>query len=266
VHFAGLKAAGASVGDPASYYDVNVLGTCALVGAMQAAGVRRLIFSSSATVYGRPSTLPIPETHRLAPVNTYGRSKRMIEDILRDLAASDPAWRITALRYFNPVGAHESGPIGEDPRGRPENLMPFVMQTAVGRHEHLRIFGRDYPTADGTCIRDYIHVSDLGQGHLFALERQEPGFAAINLGRGAGASVLQVIEAIGAACGRPGPFRFRPRRPGDVAETVADPTLATVRLGWRATRDLATVCRDAWRWQSGNPDGYGPRAHSRLAS
>jgi UDP-glucose 4-epimerase len=257
IHFAGLKAVGESVADPVGYYDTNVAGTCALLAAMQATGVRRLIFSSSATVYGDPETVPIPESHRLGPVNPYGRSKRMVETILVDLAASDPGWAITALRYFNPVGAHPSGLIGEAPHGPPNNLLPFVAQTAVGRHDHVRVWGRDYPTPDGTGVRDYIHVSDLAEGHVRALEHLTPGFLPLNLGCGRGASVLEVIEAFGAACGRPVPHRFYPRRPGDVAASVADPAAAERRLGWRAERDLATICADAWRWQSGNPEGYG---------
>jgi UDP-glucose 4-epimerase len=258
IHFAGLKAVGESVADPVGYYDVNVAGTCVLLGAMRAAGVRRLIFSSSATVYGDPETLPMPEGHRLAPVTPYGRSKRMVEEILVDLAASDPDWRIAALRYFNPVGAHPSGLIGEAPNGPPNNLLPFVAQTAVGLHDHVRVWGRDYPTPDGTGVRDYIHVVDLAEGHVRALGHLPAGFVALNLGRGRGASVLEVIDAFGRACGRAVPHRFHPRRPGDVAESVADPAEAERRLGWRAERDLATICADAWRWQSGNPDGYGP--------
>jgi UDP-glucose 4-epimerase len=258
VHFAGLKAVGESVADPLSYYDGNVTGAVTLLQAMDAAGVRRLIFSSSATVYGDPEALPIPESHRLAPVNPYGRTKAMIEAILADLAASNPAWAINALRYFNPVGAHPSGLIGEDPQGPPANLLPFVAQTAVGRHDHVRVFGQDYPTPDGTGIRDYIHVVDLASGHRAALDRLAPGFTAFNLGSGKGASVLEVIDAFSEVCGRAVPQRNYPRRPGDVAESVADPRAAEAALGWRAARGLAEICADAWRWQSTNPTGYAP--------
>jgi UDP-glucose 4-epimerase len=266
LHFAGLKAVGTSVADPARYYDANVAGACALIGAMRSCGVHRLIFSSSATVYGVPQILPMAETHPLDPVNPYGRSKQMVEAMLGDLAASDPDWRIVALRYFNPVGAHESGLIGEDPEGPPDNLLPYVVQTAVGRHPHVRVFGNDYPTPDGTGIRDYIHVCDLAAGHLRALERLAPGFSVLNLGRGAGASVLEVISTVTAASGRAVPWRLHPRRPGDVAELVADPGLALRHLGWRAERNLADACRDAWRWQRDNPEGYGLRTVARCAS
>jgi UDP-glucose 4-epimerase len=190
----------------------------------------------------------------------------MVEAMLGDLAASDPDWRIVALRYFNPVGAHESGLIGEDPEGPPDNLLPYVVQTAVGRHPHVRVFGNDYPTPDGTGIRDYIHVCDLAAGHLRALERLAPGFSVLNLGRGAGASVLEVISTVTAASGRAVPWRLHPRRPGDVAELVADPGLALRHLGWRAERNLADACRDAWRWQRDNPEGYGLRTVARRAS
>lgn len=265
LHFAGLKAVGASVEDPASYYDANVAGAAALISAMQGTKVRRLIFSSSATVYGEPKILPIPEDHPCNPVNPYGRSKHMTEEILRDLAASNGGWSITALRYFNPVGAHESGWIGEDPSGSPDNLMPFVLQTAVGRRRNVSVFGNDYATHDGTGVRDYIHVCDLAVGHLAALDRLAPGFSAINLGRGEGASVLQVIEAVREASGRPIPYSFEARRAGDVPTYVADARYAAEKLGWRAERDLITASRDAWRWQMTNPDGYGPPAQRRSA-
>jgi UDP-glucose 4-epimerase len=260
IHFAGLKAVGESVRDPWRYYDNNLVSTLALVEAMREAGCRRLVFSSSATVYGIPEQVPLAESAPLRAINPYGRTKLMIEDMLRDLVAADAGWQVALLRYFNPVGAHESGRIGEDPHGTPNNLMPFVSQVAVGRLPALKIFGGDYPTPDGTGVRDYIHVVDLAQGHVAALQwlsRQFKGEAtAINLGTGAGHSVLDVVRAFEDASGRRIPYEIAPRRPGDAASCYADPALAQTLLGWKASRDLAAMCRDAWRWQSQNPKGY----------
>jgi UDP-glucose 4-epimerase len=258
VHFAGLKAVGESAERPLDYYDVNVDGTISLLHAMQRHDVRRLVFSSSATVYGEPESVPIPETARLGATNPYGRTKLVIEELLGDVAASDDRWHVALLRYFNPVGAHPSGRIGEDPRGIPNNLMPFVMQVAVGRRPELVVFGDDYPTPDGTCVRDYIHVMDLAEGHLAALDRLDelPGATPINLGTGSGSSVLEVVAAASAAVGREIPYRVGPRRPGDAPASYADPALANDRLAWKATRTLADMCADAWRWQSQNPEGY----------
>lgn len=258
VHFAGLKAVGDSVADPLTYYDNNVFGTVTLLGAMRRAGVNRFIFSSSATVYGDPESSPIPESAPFAPANPYGQSKRMVEDILADLHRAEPHWAIARLRYFNPVGAHESGLIGEHPQGRPNNLMPFVCQVAVGLREQLVIHGTDYPTPDGTGRRDYLHVMDLAEGHVAALRHalQGPGLLTVNLGTGQPLSVLQVLRAFEQACGRPLPHAFGPRRPGDVPEYWADPALAEATLGWRARRDLAAMCADSWRWQQANPRGY----------
>lgn len=258
IHFAGLKAVGESVAKPLEYYDNNVNGTLSLCRAMRARGVRRLVFSSSATVYGDPHTVPIREDFPLSTTNPYGRSKLMVEEILRDFHASSPEWAIMLLRYFNPVGAHPSGRIGEDPQGIPNNLMPFIAQVAVGRRECLSIFGGDYPTQDGTGVRDYIHVVDLSVGHVRALERLSagPGFHAVNLGTGRGYSVLEVVTAFGRAAGREIPYRITPRRPGDVAACWADPSLARRELGWEALRGLDEMCADSWRWQSANPEGY----------
>jgi len=258
IHFAGLKAVGESCSVPLRYYHNNVTGTLHLLEAMAAHDCRRLVFSSSATVYGDPDQVPITEASPLRATNPYGRTKLMIEDVLRDLCAAEPAWRVVLLRYFNPVGAHPSGRIGEDPRGVPNNLMPFVAQVAVGRREELSVFGDDYPTADGTGVRDYIHVVDLAKGHLAALDRLdgEPGCAAYNLGTGRGCSVLEMVAAFERACGRPIPYRIAPRREGDVAACYADPARAAAELGWRADLDVAAMCRDTWRWQSGNPEGY----------
>ena len=257
IHFAGLKAVGESVEQPLAYYDNNVTGTLCLLRAMKTTGIRTLVFSSSATVYGNPQRLPLTEDHPLSATNPYGRTKLMIEDILRDLAHAEPDWRIGILRYFNPVGAHESGLIGEDPRGIPNNLMPFVAQVAVGRREKLNIWGNDYPTHDGTGVRDYIHVVDLARGHLDALDQlqQQAGFT-VNLGTGRGYSVLDVVHAFEKASGRPVPCQTAPRRPGDIAACYADPALAARLLGWRAQRDLDAMCRDAWRWQQQNPEGF----------
>ena len=258
LHFAGLKAVGESVDRPIEYYDNNVGGTLALCRAMAGAGVRKLVFSSSATVYGDPDAVPVREDHPLRPTNPYGHSKAMIETILQDLFRSDPAWKIALLRYFNPVGAHESGLIGEDPGGVPNNLLPFIAQVAVGRREALNVYGNDYPTADGTGVRDYIHVVDLACGHLAALEKLATTSEVLsaNLGTGRGYSVLEMVEAFRRASGRDIPYRIVARRPGDVAACYADPTLAARLLGWRAERGLERICRDAWRWQSMNPDGY----------
>ena len=259
IHFAGLKAVGESVEKPLAYYENNVAGSLNLFQSMAAHGVKNLVFSSSATVYGDPKKVPIDEGCRLGPTNPYGRTKLMIEDILRDIQASDEEWNIVLLRYFNPIGAHESGLIGEDPRGIPNNLLPFVAQVAVGRLTELAVFGDDYPTPDGTGVRDYIHVVDLAAGHLRALMAIEknPGLLCCNLGTGTGYSVLEVVAAFSRACGIAIPYKIVPRRPGDIATCYADPALALKTLGWRAERDLHTMCVDAWRWQSKNPDGYG---------
>ena len=260
VHFAGLKAVGESVAQPVRYYDNNVAGTLVLVEAMRAHGVARIVFSSSATVYGLAETMPLREDAPTGPINPYGRSKLMIEEILADVAASEPAWRVLLLRYFNPVGAHASGLIGEDPVGVPNNLMPFVAQVAVGRRSVLHVFGNDYPTPDGTGVRDYIHVVDLAAGHVGALRRiladDAPRTATVNLGTGRGHSVLEVVRAFETASGRRVPYEVVARRPGDVATCYADPTRARELLGWQAQRDLATMCADAWRWQTGNPQGF----------
>jgi UDP-glucose 4-epimerase len=258
IHFAGLKAVGESVQQPLSYYDNNVVGTLRLLEAMRECGVQQLVFSSSATVYGDPQRLPLTEDHPLSATNPYGRSKLMIEDMLRDLQVSDASWRIAILRYFNPVGAHASGLIGEDPRGVPNNLMPYVAQVAIGRRAQLQVWGNDYPTPDGTGVRDYIHVVDLAVGHLRALERlqKQEGGLTVNLGTGTGYSVLDMVRAFEEASGKPVPYQLAPRRAGDVASCYADPAAALAVLGWRAERDLVAMCQDAWRWQSSNPNGY----------
>ncbi len=259
IHFAGLKAVGESVQNPLDYYDNNVTGALYLMQAMQACHVKTLVFSSSATVYGDPQRLPLQEDHPLSATNPYGTSKLVIENMLRDLHRSDPSWRICILRYFNPVGAHASGLIGEDPRGTPNNLLPYVAQVASGRRPHLSIWGNDYPTPDGTGVRDYIHVVDLALGHLRALERlqQHAECRAINLGTGTGYSVLEMVRAFEHASGRSVPYQLEARRPGDVAACYADPAQALALLGWRASQDLQAMCADAWRWQLGNPQGYG---------
>jgi len=258
IHFAGLKAVGESVEKPLAYYDNNVCGTVSLLQAMQTCGVKTLVFSSSATVYGDPQRLPLQEDHPLSATNPYGATKLVIENMLRDLHRSDEDWRISILRYFNPVGAHASGLIGEDPHGTPNNLLPFVAQVAVGQRPHLNIWGNDYATPDGTGVRDYIHVVDLALGHLKALERlqQQAECRAINLGTGTGYSVLDMVHAFEQASGRQVAYQLSARRPGDVAACYADPALAIELLGWRAERDMQTMCQDAWRWQSGNPHGY----------
>jgi UDP-glucose 4-epimerase len=259
IHFAGLKAVGESVEQPLAYYDNNVVGTLRLLEAMRDAAVKTLVFSSSATVYGDPQRLPLTEDHPLSATNPYGRSKLMIEEILRDLHRSDASWRISLLRYFNPVGAHASGLIGEDPRGMPNNLMPFVAQVAVGKREFLNVWGNDYPTPDGTGVRDYIHVVDLARGHLKALERlqQHAECLAVNLGTGTGYSVLEMVRAFEAASGRPVPYQVAARRAGDIASCYADPARALQLLGWKAERGLQAMCEDGWRWQSANPQGFG---------
>ncbi|MCP1673970.1 UDP-glucose 4-epimerase [Natronocella acetinitrilica] len=259
MHFAGLKAVGESMRQPLRYIDNNVGGTITLCQAMDAAGVRRIVFSSSATVYGDPETVPIAETAPIGePTNPYGRSKLMVEQVLRDLSRADERWSVALLRYFNPVGAHESGLIGEDPLDTPNNLMPYVAQVAVGRLQKLSVFGDDYPTDDGTGVRDYIHVVDLVLGHLRALEiiAEKPGVHIWNLGTGQGYSVLQMIRAFEAASGRRIPYEIAPRRDGDIAACYADPTRAAQQLGWTARHDLARMMQDTWRWQQQNPQGY----------
>ena len=261
IHFAGLKAVGESVEKPLFYYDNNVVGTLRLLEAMGECGVKTLVFSSSDTVYGDPQRLPLTEDHPLSATNPYGRSKLIIEEILRDLYRSDSSWRLGLLRYFNPVGAHVSGLIGEDPQGIPNNLLPFVAQVAIGRREFLNVWGDDYPTPDGTGVRDYIHVVDLARGHIKALERlqaQAPECLTVNLGTGTGYSVLEMVRAFEQASGKPVPYRVGPRRSGDIASCYAEPKLALDLLGWQAELGLDTMCADAWRWQSGNPKGYAP--------
>jgi len=258
LHFAGLKAVGESVEKPLLYYDNNVGGSIALLEAMAAKGVKRMVFSSSATVYGEPERLPITEDHPLRPLNPYAKNKLIVEHILADHAASHSDFLYAALRYFNPIGAHPSGRIGEDPSGVPNNLLPYVAQVAVGRRPKLRVWGRDYPTPDGTGVRDYIHVMDLAQGHVAALdylERQERSITA-NLGTGRGYSVLEVVRAFEAASGKTIGLEFHPRREGDSAKSFADPSLAASELGWQARFTIDQMCRDSWRWQSQNPDGY----------
>jgi len=258
IHFAGLKAVGESVERPLWYYHNNITGSVTLCEVMAAHGVNNLVFSSSATVYGDPATVPILENFPVGPTNPYGRTKRMIEEILLDLHGADPTWNIALLRYFNPVGAHPSGRIGEDPNGIPNNLMPYVSQVAVGKLKHLAVFGADYPTPDGTGVRDYIHVVDLAQGHLAALAKLQacPGVVTYNLGTGQGYSVLEMVAAFAAVSGRQIPYHIAPRRPGDIATCFADPSLARTDLGWQANLGIEEMCRDAWRWQSTNPNGY----------
>lgn len=258
IHFAGLKAVGESVAHPMRYYENNVVGSLALFQAMTEAGIHRLVFSSSATVYGDPQSVPIREGFPLQATNPYGRSKLIIEDMLRDISHAEPRWRVALLRYFNPVGAHSSGLIGEDPQGIPSNLMPYVSQVAVGRRPELSIFGGDYPTHDGTGIRDYIHVVDLARGHLAALNALDrlAGAVPINLGTGRGYSVLDVLGAFERASGEKVPYRIVDRRPGDVATCYADPSMAKAVLGWSAEMDMAKMCEDSWRWQSTNPEGF----------
>jgi len=258
IHFAGLKAVGESVEKPLLYYRNNLAGTANLLEAMANAGVKNLVFSSSCTVYGAPDTLPIREDSPLQAVNPYGQTKLTIEYMLRDVAASDPEWNISILRYFNPVGAHSSGDIGEDPLGIPNNLMPYITKVALGEFKELSVFGDDYDTPDGTCIRDYIHVVDLAKGHIKALQKldENPGVIIHNLGTGQGYSVLDVIKAFGSATGKDVPYRIAPRRAGDAPAVFADPSLAQAELGWKADLDMDTMCADAWRWQQKNPRGY----------
>lgn len=258
VHFAGLKAVGESVAEPIRYYRTNIDSTLNLLDIMQDRGVTKLVFSSSATVYGDPEYVPQDEEHRVGVglTNPYGWSKAMIEQMIRDAHTAWPELGAVLLRYFNPVGAHPSGRIGEDPSGIPNNLMPFIAQVAVGKREKLAVFGNEYPTPDGTGVRDYIHVMDLADGHVAALERIKAGVAVYNLGSGTGSSVLDVVHAFGEAAGREIPYEIMPPRGGDVAETVANPAKANTELDWRTTRSLADACRDSWAWQSANPDGY----------
>ena len=259
IHFAGLKAVGESIANPLAYWEVNVAGSLQLLSAMRAHGCRTIVFSSSATVYGIPEQVPIPETAPVRPINPYGQTKAAVEQLLADLAASEPGWRIARLRYFNPVGAHPSGRLGEDPQGTPNNLFPFVSQVAVGRRERLQVYGGDWPTPDGSGVRDYIHVMDLAEGHLAALETllsEEPQLLTANLGSGQGHSVLEVVAAFAQASGRPVPYQLVNRRAGDAAFSLADPAFAASRLGWRTQRSLTEMCRDGWAWQQANPKGY----------
>ncbi|WP_288131549.1 UDP-glucose 4-epimerase GalE [Microbulbifer sp.] len=262
IHFAGLKAVGESVAQPLRYYQNNVAGTLTLCEVMESFGVRQLIFSSSATVYGDPASVPIREDFATGATNPYGASKLMVEDMLRDLCqAPDSQWKVSLLRYFNPIGAHKSGTIGEDPAGIPNNLLPYVAQVAVGRLPQLQVFGDDYATADGTGVRDYIHVVDLARGHLAALnklkqEDTDAGCYTYNLGTGRGSSVLEIVRAFAEASGKEIPYKIVPRRPGDIAECYADPTYAEQELGWKTELDLKRMVEDTWRWQSQNPNGY----------
>lgn len=259
IHFAGLKAVGESVEKPLLYYDNNIHGTLVLCEAMKKAGCKSIVFSSSATVYGDPHTVPIKEDFPLHATNPYGRTKLMIEEILQDLCVSDPEWKVILLRYFNPIGAHESGLIGEDPKGIPNNLVPYVAQVAIGKHEFVRVFGNDYNTPDGTGVRDYIHVVDLAKGHVCALhkiEASDPGVLIYNLGTGIGYSVLDVVKAYGKACGKDLPYKILDRRPGDIATCYADPAKAKAELGWEAQFGIERMCADSWKWQSTNPEGY----------
>ncbi|QXC56380.1 UDP-glucose 4-epimerase GalE [Vibrio mimicus] len=259
IHFAGLKAVGESVVKPLEYYDNNVNGSLVLARCMRKAGVKRLVFSSSATVYGDPQHVPITENSPTgATTNPYGRSKHMVEACLSDLFQAEKDWSITLLRYFNPVGAHPSGTMGEDPQGIPNNLMPFIAQVAVGRRKQLSVFGNDYPTPDGTGVRDYIHVMDLADGHIAALKAvgEKAGLHIYNLGTGKGSSVLEMVDAFANACGKPVPYELCPRRAGDIAECWASTAKAESELGWKATRTIAQMTADTWRWQSNNPNGY----------
>jgi len=258
IHFAGLKAVGESVAVPLRYYQNNITGTLHLCEIMQKYHIKNMVFSSSATVYGEPHKVPIDESFPLSAVNPYGRTKLMIEEVLRDLHRSDREWNIAILRYFNPVGAHKSKKIGEDPSGVPNNLIPYIAQVAVGKLKELKIFGNDYPTPDGTGIRDYIHVEDLAEGHIKALEKLQsnPGVVTYNLGTGKGYSVLEVVEAFQKAAGKEIPYKIVGRRPGDIAVCYADPTKAQKELGWKARRGIDEMCEDVWRWQVSNPNGY----------
>ncbi|EPP4295146.1 UDP-glucose 4-epimerase GalE [Vibrio navarrensis] len=259
IHFAGLKAVGESVSKPLDYYDNNVNGSLVLARCMRKAGVKRLIFSSSATVYGAPAQVPITESSPTgATTNPYGRSKHMVEQCLSDLYYAEKDWSITLLRYFNPVGAHPSGLMGEDPQGTPNNLMPFIAQVAVGRREKLLVFGNDYPTVDGTGVRDYIHVMDVADGHIAALQKvgEKAGLHIYNLGTGQGSSVLEMVDAFSKASGKEVPYELCPRRPGDIAQCWASTEKAECELGWKATRTVAEMAADTWKWQSNNPQGY----------
>lgn len=259
LHFAGLKSVGESVTNPLDYYDVNLGGSISLIRAMADARVFRLVFSSTASVYGDQDQMPLTETSPLGQAaSPYGRSKRMVEQVFEDLCKSDPRWRLAILRYFNPVGAHASGRIGEDPRGEPANLVPYAMQVAIGRLESLSVFGNDYPTPDGTGVRDYIHVMDLAEGHLAAMDFlvDQSGYHIWNLGTGRGHSVLEVVQGMEQVTGKPLPLRMAPRRPGDIAQCWADPTRAAINLRWRARHSLVEMLADHWRWQTRNPEGY----------
>ena len=258
IHLAGLKAVGESVRMPLNYYHTNLTGTFHLCSVMRQYGVKKLVFSSSATVYGVPERVPLTEDMRLDAVNPYGRTKLMLEQILTDLGTSDPEWSIALLRYFNPIGAHSSGTIGEDPKGTPNNLMPYITQVAVGKRDKLQVYGNDYPTVDGTGVRDYIHVVDLAKGHLAALThvKEHSGVEAFNLGTGRGYSVLEIVRAFTDASGVQVPYEIVDRRPGDVAMCYADPSKAEKVLGWRAEKGIEAMCADSWRWQSSNPNGY----------
>ncbi len=259
IHFAALKAVGESVAKPLAYYTNNITGTLTLLGVMEAHAVRTIVFSSSATVYGDPATVPIREDFPLSATNPYGQTKLMNEQILRDLHRSNNAWRVALLRYFNPVGAHKSGLIGEDPSGIPNNLTPYITQVAMGKRACLSVFGDDYDTPDGTGVRDYIHVVDLARGHIAAVEKlasMDGGVLTVNLGTGRGYSVLEMVKMFEEVSGKKIPYKIAPRRPGDIATCYADPSLAASLLGWKAERGLREMCEDSWRWQSMNPDGY----------
>jgi UDP-glucose 4-epimerase len=258
IHFAGLKAVGESVSMPLEYYYNNITGTLILCDVMRKHGVKDIVYSSSATVYGKPKAVPVKEDFPLSATNPYGRTKLIIEYLLEDLYVSDNSWNIIMLRYFNPIGAHKSGKIGEDPRNIPNNLIPYITQVAIGKLEHLGVFGDDYDTPDGTGIRDYIHVTDLATGHIKALEKlkEKPGILAYNLGTGKGHSVLQMVKNFEKVSGRPIKYKILPRRPGDIATCYADPTKAKLELGWEAKRDITEMCEDSWRWQEKNPNGY----------
>lgn len=259
IHFAGLKAVGESVEKPLEYYWNNITGSLILCRVMRSFGVKNLVFSSSATVYGNPHTVPIREDFPLSVTNPYGRTKLMLEDIFRDLYVADQSWNIILLRYFNPIGAHKSGTIGEDPKGIPNNLVPYITQVAVGKRETVNVFGNDYDTPDGTGVRDYIHVVDLAKGHVKAVEKlaEKKGVLTYNLGTGIGYSVLDMVKSFSKVVGRELPYRICPRRPGDIATCYADPSLAKAELGWEAQLGLEEMCEDSWRWQKNNPDGYG---------
>ena len=258
IHFAGLKAVGESVAMPLHYYSNNVSGSLVLFEVMAKHGVKNIVFSSSATVYGDPASLPIKENFPLKPSNPYGWAKFMLEQVLRDLNKADPAWNVALLRYFNPVGAHPSGMIGEDPKGIPNNLVPYIAQVAVGKLPELQIFGNDYPTPDGTGVRDYIHIMDLANGHMKALERlaANPGLHTYNLGTGTGYSVLEMVNAFAEAAAKDIPYKIVDRRPGDIASCYADPSKAEKELSWKAVLDITAMCRDTWRWQTQNPNGF----------